>query len=157
MMRRPYGFLFLVAVTLFSRGASAGPTLQFSLRLKDEVSILATNKALAKRGIPERLPESVVLDLSLPGRVLHESYWTLWEIADKAGSELDPEASIRGACFVGSNEDVSKRIGYLSDGWLSEQFTLIRANTRSPDAIEILFSQGDDGTDRNWLRIGRCL
>jgi hypothetical protein len=146
----------LLAVTLPQVGW-ADPHLEFSLKLKEEQSsIQDANAALRQLGILEQLPERLVLDLSLPGRVLQESYWSLSDLAQKAGFNLDSEASIRGACFTGDGRQVPKRLGYLSDGWLSEQFTMVRAVTNQWDHVDILFYQDDDGTDRRWLRLNRC-
>ena len=140
----------------FAGTPKESPMLQVQLHLTGKQSVAQVNRELARRGEKAKIPSMVTLDLSRSRDELSKKFFKISELAQKADADIDPSESLADACFTGSNIEVADNIDKLSDGWLSEQFQLIGKATKKPDHVGIIYSEGDDGTDRQWLNFERC-
>ncbi|MEN9723047.1 MAG: hypothetical protein RJB38_1033 [Pseudomonadota bacterium] len=156
-----YSGVFLVAIvaaivaaalgTFSTTGFGAEPPSAMRAELRFELKF---NESTSE--VPAGFPSFLLVDLNQPGFELHESYWRLFEQAQEAGLTLDSQVLMNRVCFRGDPHQVVARVAQLSDGYLPEQFTVIRLKHVDRREIRLIYSLNDEQSDRHLWVLPTC-
>jgi hypothetical protein len=123
-------------------------------------SVAEINAALKKKGIRDRLPESIRItpatDVSELSERLSALVAKVYENEGIMTNAYGIEKDMKEPCFEGSNQDIPAIYENMVDVFVSDQFGIMATSTKDPDHVGIKYDETDSGSEGSWINVERC-